>query len=335
MRAIRGATTISRDDPDVIRREVGNLLDVICEKNGLDADDIQVIVFSQTKDIRSMYPAKAAREAGYTKCTFFSAQEPDVEGSMKLCVRAMVLTDTFGETRHVYLNDARLLRLDLAEKFNIALDGPAGSGKSTLAKRLAREFDILYLDTGAMYRAAALACVRASVPDWDEKAVCELLEKVKITVKYKGGAQITMIDGEDVGSDIRTAEVSMAASAVSRYAGVRRKMVALQREIAGGMSCVLDGRDIGTNVLPDAKFKFYIDASPEVRAERRLRDYEIQGLNENYDDILRDIKRRDRQDSTREIDPLRKADDAVVVDTSAMSEDDVLEYVKKIIEENV
>ncbi|MCD8201307.1 MAG: (d)CMP kinase [Clostridia bacterium] len=335
MKAIRGATTVAKDDADLVRKEVGRLMSEIAEKNGITEKDIVCVMMSQTGDIKSMYAAKAARECGFPKCTYFSSQEPDVEGSLKLCIRALVLAENVEDVRHVYLGDARILRLDLAEKFNIALDGPAGSGKSSLAKNIAKLFDILYLDTGAMYRAVALAVLRAGVSERDEEAVCALLEKTKISVEYRNGAQITMVDGEDVGSEIRTAEVSMVASTVSKYAGVRREMVALQREIAAGMSCVLDGRDIGTNVLPDAKFKFYIDATPEVRAERRLRDYEIQGLNENFEDILRDIKRRDRQDSTREIDPLRKADDAVVVDTSDMTEKDVLEYVKNIIQENL
>ncbi len=335
MKAIRGATTIEKDKPEYIRAETKKLLNEIVDKNDIAIDDIVCIMFSLTADIKCMYPAKAAREAGFTSCALFSMQEPEISGSLPLCIRVMILVNKDIRPKFVYLNKAKILRSDLAGIFNIALDGPAGSGKSTLAKALAKEFDILYLDTGAMYRAVALACIQNGVNEEDEEAVCELMDKVQISVEYKAGQQITLIDGVDVKDEIRSNIVSMAASCVSRYKCVREKMVALQRQIASGISCVLDGRDIGTYVLPDAKYKFYINASPEVRADRRLREYQSNGLDENYEDILKDIIRRDRQDKNRKIAPLKKADDAEEVDTSDMTPEKVVEYIKNKIQEKM
>ena len=150
-----------------------------------------------------------------------------------------------------------MLRKDLVQKYNIAIDGPAGSGKSTVAKLLANDCHILYLDTGAMYRACALAALRAGIDVADEVQVCELMRDLALSVVYRDGVQHTLLGNEDVSALLRSPEVSMAASTISRHPSVRLKMVEKQREIAGKMSCVLDGRDIGTFVLPDADFKFY------------------------------------------------------------------------------
>ena len=153
---------------------------------------------------------------------------------------------------------------------NIALDGPAGSGKSTVAKIIANKLNILYLDTGAMYRACALKCLLSGVDVKDGAAVENIMRDIDVRVEYKNGSQVTLLDGKDVSADIRKPEVSMLASAVSAHRVVREKMVDLQRKVAKGMDCVLDGRDIGSNVLPDAKYKFYITADSKVRAEVRF-----------------------------------------------------------------
>ena len=215
--------------------------------------------------------------------------------------------------RHVYLRGARVLRKDLVQKYNIAIDGPAGSGKSTVAKLLANDCHILYLDTGAMYRACALAALRAGIDVADEVQVCELMRDLALSVVYRDGVQHTLLADEDVSALLRSPEVSMAASTISRHPSVRLKMVEKQREIAGKMSCVLDGRDIGTFVLPDADFKFYLTASPEVRAKRRYDEMVARGEQVDFEALKRDIAARDEQDSTRALAPLKKADNAILM----------------------
>lgn len=335
MKAIRGATTVIEDTPEDIRGAVGQLLNEIVERNNLAHEDIICIMFSSTSDIRSFYPAKAAREAGFVSCALYSSLEPEISGSLKKCIRVMLFVETEAPVKHVYLNGAVALRKDITKKLNIALDGPAGSGKSTVAKIIAKRFDILYLDTGAMYRTCALACKDAGIDCKDSVQVKKVIDKADISVKYEGGAQKTMLYGKDVSDLLRTPEISMSASTVSAYEFVRMKMVALQREIAAGCSCVLDGRDIGTNVLPDAEFKFYLDASPEIRAERRLKENESKGYFQSFDDVLKEIIERDRQDKNRKFAPLVKAHDAIEIDTGTMNADEVAERIIKRIQERI
>lgn len=335
MKAIRGATTIESDTPECIRAEVKRLLLEIEQVNALTAEDIICIMFSTTDDIHSFYPAKAAREAGFESCALYSSVEPDIGGALTLCIRVMLLCENVESVKHVYLNGAKKLRGDLTEKLNIALDGPAGSGKSTLAKALAKDYNILYLDTGAMYRAVALQCLKSGIDPENVAEVEKMLQNTVIDVKYIKGEQVTLLNGENVNGEIRTNAVSMAASVVSSHKCVRVKMVELQRAIAKNISCVLDGRDIGTNVLPDAKFKFYIDAAAEVRAERRYKENQAKGLSDSYDEILRDIIKRDNQDKSREFAPLCKAADAIAVDTSNMTAEEVLQFIKNKIQEKI
>ncbi len=214
---------------------------------------------------------------------------------------------------------------------NIAIDGPAGSGKSTVSEILGKKLDVLCLDTGAMYRACALKCIKEGVPADNEIEVGKLVDAIDLKVEYRKGAQRTVLDGKDVSEEIRLPQVSMVASTVSAYAAVRKKMVGLQREIASRNSCILNGRDIGTNVLPDAEFKFYLTASPEVRAKRRFDENVQKGFKESYNDILNDIIKRDEQDKSRKIAPLAKADDAVLVDSSLMSVEEVVEFMLNIV----
>ena len=216
-------------------------------------------------------------------------------------------------------------------KINIALDGPSGSGKSTLAKRLSKELNILYLDTGAMYRAAALKALSLGIDSLDEKAVSGFIDDIDLKIEYENGTQKTVLDGKDVSSDIRRNEVSMMASNISSLKCVRLKMVELQRDIAAGMSCVLDGRDIGSFVLPDCKYKFYITADSSVRALRRLKELEARGQKIDFETLKKEIDIRDYNDSHRDFAPLKKADDAVVIDTSFMTEEEVLSKVLAVI----
>ncbi len=217
--------------------------------------------------------------------------------------------------------------------YNIALDGPSGSGKSTLAKALSKKLNILYLDTGAMYRACGLKAKKLGISTKDEEMVKTFIDDIDIKIKYKDGAQVTMLDGEDVSLKIRENDISMLASNISALKCVREKLVALQREIAQEQSCVLDGRDIGTNVLPFAKYKFYITATTEERTKRRYAELKAKGQEVDFDLLYKEIETRDYNDSHREFAPLRQAEDAILVDTTLMNAEQVIDYVLSFIKE--
>lgn len=210
--------------------------------------------------------------------------------------------------------------------FNIALDGPSGAGKSTVAKALAKRLDIIYLDTGAMYRSLAYVAVKQGIDVNDETAVKPMLDNLDMKI-ITGVSQQIIVNGENVTPFIREHYVSKAASDISALPAVRIKLVELQREIAKNDCVVLDGRDIGTYVLPDAKYKFFITATPEVRAKRRFEELKAKGDAPSYEKVLEDIKVRDYNDSHRAFAPLKQADDAVLVDTTNMSIDEVIDFV--------
>ena len=335
MKAIRGATTVTADTPQQIRESVKELLGAIVARNKLEYDNIICIMFSNTADIKSYDPAKAAREAGYSSCALYSSLEPEIEGALKLCIRVMVLVEGNAHPEHVYINEAKSLRKDITSILNIAVDGPAGSGKSTVSKLVAERLGILYLDTGAMYRALAYKCVKDNKDYGDKDVVKHITNKLNLKIQYKDGKQVTLLDGEDVSEFIRTPQVSLLASYVSAYSFVRQKMVALQREIAQKTSCILDGRDIGTNVLPGCKFKFYLTASAEVRAARRFEEDKAKGGRQTYEDVLYEINERDFQDKNRAVAPLKKAADAVEIDTSDMSIEEVVQEIITKIQEQI
>lgn len=220
----------------------------------------------------------------------------------------------------------------MGRKITIALDGPSGSGKSTVAKRISQELDILYLDTGAMYRAVALETIKRGVDTFDEAGVSEFIDNIDLEIKYMDGTQHTFLDGEDVSEKIREPQVSMAASNVSSLKCVRLKMVDMQRKIAARSSCVLDGRDIGSFVLPDAEYKFFITASVEVRADRRYKELSLKGHKVDFDALKAEIEQRDYNDRNRDFAPLVQAEDAILIDTSFMTVSQVvgkiLSYIK-------
>lgn len=201
---------------------------------------------------------------------------------------------------------------------SIAIDGPSGAGKSTVAKDVAARLGAMYLDTGAMYRTVGLYMLRSGVRIDDAAAVVKNLPGLPIEVRHENGQQAMYLDGENVSLAIRTPEISSAASAVSAIPEVRVAMVDLQREIAKGIDIVMDGRDIGTHVLPDAAVKVFLTASPEERAQRRYDELKSKGIDQPYDEVLADIIRRDHNDSTRAASPLRKADGAVEIDSTGM-----------------
>jgi cytidylate kinase len=284
---IRGATTIENDCKEEIKNSVKELLDEIFKVNELNKTDVSGFLFSLTTDIHSYHPAKAARECGYDFAPLFACIEPEINGGLTKCIRLMLFTEISKEktVKHIYQKRAKILRKDVSEIYNIALDGPAGSGKSTVAKVLAKDYNILHLDTGAMYRACGLKAIRMGVNPKDGEAVEKILPYLDVKVEYKEGAQHTLLDGEDVSKEIRENSVSMAASDISAHRCIRVKMVDMQREIAQNMSCVLDGRDIGSAVLPDAKFKFYITADSKVRATRRFNELAARVENVDFETI--------------------------------------------------
>ena len=335
MKAIRGATTLVADTAEEVRSKVNELLVQIAQINNIAARDIICIMLSSTSDIHSIYPAKAAREAGFSSCPLYSSLEPDIDGSLALCVRVMLFVETDKPVKHVYLHKARSLRKDISSVLNIAIDGPAGSGKSTVASIIASKLDILSLDTGAMYRATALKCIKSGVDYAEKDQVRHMVESINLRVEYKDGKQLTLLDGEDVSGEIRTAQISMLSSYVSSYPFVRNKMVEIQRRIASEVSCVLDGRDIGTNVLPDCPFKFFLTATPEVRAQRRFEQDKIKGTSQTYEQILEEINERDKQDKNRAVAPLKCAQDAIVIDTSYMTVEQVVAQILAKIQEKI
>ncbi len=215
----------------------------------------------------------------------------------------------------------------------IAIDGPVGAGKSSIAKGLAKALDIAYLDTGATYRALGLKAIREGIDPRDEPAAGALAERTEVSVRHVDGEQSTFLDGENVTDKIRTPEVSAAASAISTVRAVRERMVALQRDYAKKTDMVLDGRDIGTRVLPDATFKFFLNATPEERARRRHAEMLAKGEQADYESVLRDLTARDRQDMGRAVDPLRCADGAREIDTTGMTEREVLDALIQVVGE--
>ena len=218
--------------------------------------------------------------------------------------------------------------------FQIAVDGPAGSGKSTVAKGVADKLGIMYLDTGAMYRTCGLAAIRNEISPKAEAQVENLMNTIDIEVGFEDGVQHMFLDGEDVTELIRTPEVSVAASDISTHMVVREKMVQMQREIAEHQSFILDGRDIASKVLPDAKYKFYVTASPETRAKRRLAELQERGdFTQNLQEVLSDIQFRDNQDKTRAISPLIQVPEAVVIDTGDLTIDETRDKLISYIEE--
>lgn len=220
---------------------------------------------------------------------------------------------------------------DKFEQIQIAVDGPAGAGKSSVSKEVAQKLGIDYLDTGAMYRAAAYFMLANNVDVDDVDALAAALDNVQLD--YNGG--VLCLNGKELADEIRSAEVTKMATRISALPPVRAKLVAMQREIAKTKSIILDGRDIGTNVLKDANLKIFLTATPEARADRRYKEFIEVGNLVSYAELLDEIKKRDAQDENRQINPLRCADDAIRLDSSNMSKDEVVDFIVKKVEELV
>jgi len=215
---------------------------------------------------------------------------------------------------------------------NVAIDGPAGAGKSTIAKKIASELGYVYIDTGAMYRTLAYKAISLGINIKEEAdKVCTMLLSTKLEMTYVDGVQHMIADGEDVTDYIRTPEVSMGASAISAIPDVREWLLMYQRTLAQNNNCIMDGRDIGTVVLPFANVKIFLTASPEARAKRRFDELIAKGEDVSFEEVLKDMNERDQADSQRKIAPLKQAEDAVKADTSELSFEESVELIKNII----
>lgn len=219
--------------------------------------------------------------------------------------------------------------------FNIAIDGPAGAGKSTIAKKAAADLGFIYVDTGAMYRALALYFIRNGIDGADEEAIKNALTQISVTLQYSGGTQQVLLNGENVSDLIRTEEVSRMTSVTSALGCVREKLLSLQQDMATAHDVIMDGRDIGTNVLPNADIKIYLTASVAERARRRYLEQKQKGGTSSLEEIEKDIIERDTRDKNRAIAPLRRAEDAVYLDTSDMNIDEVAAEIERLYREKI
>lgn len=215
----------------------------------------------------------------------------------------------------------------MGDNFNVAIDGPAGAGKSTIAKKVAKKMNYIYVDTGAMYRAMALYLIHNQVDGADTEAIADACKYADISIEYRDGEQVVLLNGENVNAHLRTEEVGNMASVCSAVPAVRLKLVELQRKLAAKASVIMDGRDIGTYVLPGADVKIYLTASSQTRAKRRCLELQEKGLPCNPEEIEKDIIERDNRDMNREFAPLKQAEDAVLVDSSDMTIDEVVERI--------
>ena len=224
----------------------------------------------------------------------------------------------------------------MAKTISIAIDGPAGAGKSTIAKRLAKELGYYYVDTGAIYRTVAYFMDLLGIAPKDVDGVSRYIDELTVEIEYdEEGQQHMIMNGMDVSGDIRTPDISQKASLISAHAVVRDMLLDMQRDVAKKHNVIMDGRDIGTVVLPRANVKIFLTASAEVRAQRRHLELQAKGSKDSYEKVLADIQLRDHQDSTREIAPLKQAKDAILVDTSSMDIQAVVEHIRNIVAEKV
>lgn len=221
----------------------------------------------------------------------------------------------------------------LNKRLNIAIDGPAGAGKSTIAKMVSKKLNCIYVDTGAMYRAVALFFIKNGIASDDEKRIAKEIENIQVDIQFEAGDQKVLLNGKDVTEEIRAERVGKWASEISKYTLVREYLVKMQREVAAKQDVVMDGRDIGTVVLPQANVKIYLTASSKVRAMRRYNELTQKGVFCDIHEIEQGIMERDAQDMNREISPLRQAKDAILIDSSNMTIDEVVEKIVSLARE--
>ncbi len=331
--SIRGAITIEENTKESIIKNTEELLKQILYKNDIKIDDIINIIFTATNDITKAYPAIGARNIGITNCAIMCFQELFIEDSLPMCIRAMLTVNTNKtkeEILHIYLKDAKKLRPDLIKNsfIAVAIDGPAGAGKSTISNLIAKEINFTYIDTGAMFRAVAYYLLQNKINYENKDKIINCLNNIDINIKFEDFKQQIYLNNKNITKEIRTQEISKIASFVAQIQEVRQKLINIQKNLAQNKNVIMDGRDIGTNVLPDANLKIYLDASIEKRAKRRFEELFSKDKNIKYEDILLNIKERDKLDKERKIAPLIKASDAIYIDTSEL---DIYEVSEKII----
>ncbi len=335
VKAVRGAITVDENSKKSILDATGELLGQLTKRNSISEDDIISVIFSMTEDLDASFPAEAARKMGWKNTPLMCTREIDVPGSLKKCIRVLMHFYSVKykkDIEHVYLKGAKSLRKDLEVVRSIAIDGPAGAGKSTMAKILAKRLGYVYLDTGAMYRTVALKAIKEGIDTKQGKEIAVMVEYIDMDVVFKDGEQRMILDNKDVTGEIRSREVTTGSSDVAVVPEVRDKMVEMQRRIAKKKNIVMDGRDIGSHVLPDADFKFFLNASVEARAKRRYKEQKGKGIETFFNDVIEDIKYRDKNDSTREFSPLVKADDAIEIDSTNMGIEQVAQKLIGIVE---
>lgn len=339
--SVRGAITIEENTKECIVKDTEELLKQVLKENDIVKDDIINIIFSATKDITKAYPAIATRNLGITDCAIMCMQELNIEGSLSMCIRLMMTINTNkskNELKHIYLKEAKKLRPDISLKeapIAVAIDGPAGSGKSTVSTIIAKELSFTYVDTGAMFRAIAYYCLENNIDYNNFNEVSKILDNISILLKFEDGIQQVYLNNKCITEKIRTQEISNTASIIAKIPQVREKLLIIQRELAKNKNIIMDGRDVGTNILPNANVKIYLEADVEERAKRRHKDILLKGESFDYDYIIKDIKARDEADKNRKIAPLKMAEDAILINTTNMTIQDVAEKIIKIIKQNI
>lgn len=322
MIAIRGAVDAQNTASSIINQSK-ILLEEIIRVNKLDKKEIKCILFTATQDIDKAYPALAARYIGLNDTALVCLNEMLVEGQMQGVIRTTVFYNDDINKTDIYLGKTKSLRKDkyMDNNIKIAIDGPTSAGKSTIAKLLAQKLKINYVDTGSMYRALTLKVLNNNIDPKSEEDVVAIADKTKIDYFENH----IFLDGLCVDDKIRNELIDKNVSYVCQYRDVRKRLVSLQKEIASKSSVIMDGRDIGTVVLKDANYKFFLTASADVRAKRRYKEYIEKGLEVNFENIKNDLIRRDDYDSHREVDPLVKESDAIEVNTDDKNIEETVE----------
>lgn len=336
IRALRGATTVDYNTKESVFNATEEMMREIFSANEILPEDISDIIFTVTPDITAAFPAAAVRKMGITDVPLLDTAAPDICGALGMCIRVMVHINTNrtnSELKHIYLKGAKSLRPDLVnrKKISVAVDGPAGAGKSSVAKKTASDMGYVYIDTGAMYRTVAVWAIENGVDTSDSDAVVASLDKIKIDIRYEDNLQKMYLNGRDVTARIRENDASMGASAVAVIPEVRAHLVAMQRKMAECGGVIMDGRDIATAVLPNAELKIYLTASVEARAMRRYKEYIEKGIDCDFEEIKIDVIKRDENDMNRAASPLRRAEDAILLDTSDMTFEESVDKIKEMI----
>ncbi len=337
VRGIRGATTVANNTKEDIFDATIEMVREIIEINNIKTQDIIDFIFTVTPDLTAVFPAAAVRSMGITDVPLLDMAAPLVDNALKMCVRVLIHINTESENselKHVYLRGAKVLRPDLVskKKISVAIDGPAGAGKSSVAKKVAKDLGYVYIDTGAMYRTVAVWAIENNI-DYagDKDALISKLDEIKIDIVYEDDMQKMFLNGRDVSTRIRENDASMGASAVATIPEVRVHLVAMQQNMATKGGVIMDGRDIGTHVLPNAELKIYLTASVDERARRRYTEYIEKGIECDLEAIKEDVIARDKNDMNRKASPLRQAEDAILVDTTDKNFDEAVSFIKELI----